>query len=105
MARQSLRRGFLAARNIIVPNNLAKLRSLDTRRWLSLRKFSRERIVAALTDPADTNWNDIVTEWESRGDTLQRLCRFLRADNIEPDDVLYYSRDQRQLRRMAQQLI
>jgi hypothetical protein len=100
-----LRRGFLAQRKMIAPNDLAKLRSLETWRWLSLRKFSRDRIVAAINGPITTGWDEVVTDWGERGDSLQRLCVFLRGGNIDPDDVLYYSRDQLQLKRMLRRLV
>jgi hypothetical protein len=99
------RRGFLAAQKMIVPNDLAKLSSLETGRWLSLRKFSRERIVAAVNESTPLGWGAIVTEWGDWGESLQQLCVYLRSGKIDPDKVLYYSRDQLQLRRMLRKLV
>ncbi len=101
-----LRRGFLPARKIISLNDLAKLSSLETWRWLSLRKYSRDRIVAAIGESLNTSWGRVVSRWEDdqRG-SLQTLGEFLRAGKIDPDEVLYYSRDQLQLRRMLRRLV
>lgn len=101
-----LRRPFLKKYKLQDVNNLVRLRTLQTWQWLSLRKYSRDRVIAAMGKSVDTEWIEIACGSGNQPRVpLQRVRKHLRLGKIDPDEVLWFSRDQLQLEKMLKNFI
>lgn len=101
-----LRRAFLKKYKLQNVNSLVRLRTLQTWQWLSLRKYSRDRVIAAMGKSVDTQWIEVACGSGNEARVpLQRLRKHLRIWKIDPDEVLWFSRNQLQLEKMLRNFI